>query len=232
MLNITHQKHRAQCKGFTLVELILAIGLFAAITALLLQNLFSIYRFREVIQYKKDINLEASLVLNNGVAGLIRSGFGINYSDTKSEVSQYLGANNPALGLRNATDELAIFMDRPEVKDSSGGRRYFKIHREAYQNSGIDSDTARLMLTFFKGSQKLEEIPLHSSELVVEDFDVVVPKKPSTESERDIQPYVNLYLRVRHRYPNGDISNVSQLSSHQLITASYRTSYMIRNNPL
>lgn len=215
-------------KGFTLVELILVMGMFAFITALLMQNLFSIYRYREVIRYKKEINLEASLVLNNGIAGLIRSGFGIDYDHTTFNVSNYLNSTDKPDGMRADVDQLAVFMDRPGVKNDAGGRRYFTIHREAYQDS---ADIARLMITFYNGDEKIEAKPLHSSEVVVEEFDVIVPKKPTTPEEADLHPYVQLYWRVRHRYPYGDNSSVDELEAYQNVRASYQTTFMLRNVP-
>lgn len=218
-----------QQKGFTLVELIIVMGLFAVMTSLLLQNIFYIYRFREVVRYKKEINSEAAIVLNNGIAGMIRSGFGINYAKTDASVSQYL--NDPAKpdGVRLNTDKVSVFMDSPGVKNDKGGRRYFTISRSAYVNSGDLSDTARLMITFYNGDQVIESYPLNSSNLVIEDFDVEVPPKPTTDIERDLHPYITIYVRARRRYPLGDLSRVDDLEPYETVATSYQTTFMLRN---
>lgn len=202
-----------RAKGFTLIELIIVIGFFAFISAILMQNIFSVYHFKELIRYKKDINFEASGALSNGIAGLIRSGFAINYDQTESSNSV-----QPTEGMQNQTDQLSVYTDRAETQ-------YFTIYRTPYKNSGEDSDTAQLMVKFSNG----DEFPLNSSETVVEDFDIEVPADPRTTGDRDLQPYVTLYLRVRHRYPFGEIVSESDLEAYQKARASYRTTITLRN---
>ena len=99
-----------------------------------MHSLFQIYHFKEVIRYQKDINFEASAVLNSGIPGLIRSGFAINYAETIADNS-----NQPTEGLIDNVDQISIFTDRAETQ-------YFTIFRESYQTSGDESDTARLMI--------------------------------------------------------------------------------------
>jgi prepilin-type N-terminal cleavage/methylation domain-containing protein len=203
-------------KGFTLIELIIVIGLFGFISALLMQNLFAVYNFKEVIRYKKDLNFEASAVLNNGIPGLIRSGFAINYEFTDTNNS-----SRGSEGMKDEVDRISVFTDRAETQ-------YFTIYREDHRTSGENSDTARLMIAFSNG----EEFPLHTSETVVEDFDVEVPTNPQVGGDRDIQPYVNLYVRVRHRYPFGELVDEDELLAHKAIRASYTTTFTLRNvNP-
>jgi len=200
--------------GFTLMELIIVIGFFAFISAIIMQNLFAVYHFKEVIRYKKDINFEASSVLNNGIAGLIRSGFAINYSETETENSV-----EQTDGMKAETDKISIFTDRAETQ-------YFTIYRAPYSEAGeYDGDTAQLMVRFSNG----ETFPLHSSETVVEDFDVIVPSDPRGTGDSDLQPYVTLYLRVRHRYPFGELVAEETQMAYKNVRASYRTTLTLRN---
>lgn len=207
---LDHIKDR---KGFTLIELIMVMGLFGFASALLMQNLFSIYHFKEVIRYKKDINFEASAVLNNGIAGMVRSGFAINYDETDSQVSNRLEE-----GLRSNTDRISIFTDRAETQ-------YFTIFRDSYHEGEGGEQIAQLMIEFSDG----EIFPLHSSETVIEDFDIEVPTDPRLTGDRDIQPYVNLYLRARRRHSLSRNSDESELMAHENVIASYQTTYMLRN---
>jgi len=212
-----HRNHLSQ--GFTLVELIVVIGLFGFGTALLMQNLFSIYRFKEVIRSRKEINFEASSALNNGIAGLIRSGFAINYPETDSKVSDgsVEGADN---GMRDKVDKISIFTDRAET-------RYFTLYRGDRQKDEDGNEYAQLMLRFSDDANN--PIALHSSETVVEDFDVKVPSDPLAGGDRELQPYVSLYLRVTRRPTLGRAIGSADLPASQVITASYRTTFTLRN---
>ncbi len=211
--------------GFTLIELIIVIGLFGIVSAVLMNSLLSVYHFRDVIRYKKDINFEASSVLNNGIPGLIRSGFAINYDETNSEKSHAMierKQNDPDLiseGMQNETDQISIYTDRAE-------KQYFTIYRKNYQNSGEYSDTAPLYIRFSNG----DEFPLHSSEVVIEDFDVQIPSDPRIGGNKNIQPYVSLYLRLRKRYPFGEVVDESTLDSYKTVRASYQTTISLRNS--
>ena len=200
-------------RGFTLIELIIVIGFFGFISALLMQNLLSVYKFKEIIRYYKDLNFETSAVLSNGIPGLIRSGFAIDYADTKENVSV-----QPTEGLQADTDTLSVYTDRAETQ-------YFTIYREPYQSGGENGDIARLMIKFSNG----ESFPLHSSETVIEDFDIDVPNDPRVDGDPDIQPYVNIYVRARHRYPFGEVADENDLMAYQTIRASYRTTITLRN---
>ncbi len=208
-MRLFSQNHR----GFTLVELIAVIGLFGFISSLLMKNLFAIYQFREVIRFKKEINFETASVLNNGIAGLIRSGFAINYGDTVSDKS-----NGTSENLLTAVDRLSVFTDKAETQS-------FTLYREPYTGSGVNGDTARLMIRFNNG----EEFPLNSSEVVVEDFDVRVPADPKQGGDPDLQPYVRLKLRARHRYPLNETNDETKLMATQTIRTSYRTLFTLRN---
>jgi len=210
-----HRNHKSQitnhksARGFTLIELIIVIGFFGFMSALLMQNLLSVYKFKEVIRYYKDLNFEASAVLSNGIPGLIRSGFAINYAQTEEGDA----GEQITEGWQDKTDKLSIYTDRAETQ-------YFTIYRETE-----NSDIARLMVEFSNG----EKFPLHSSETVIEDFDIEVPQDPRISGDRDIQPYVNIYVRARHRYPFGESADESELMAHQTIRASYRTTITLRN---
>ncbi len=195
------------------MELIIVLGFFAFLSALLMQNMFSVYRFKDVIKYKKDVNFETSGVLNNAIAGLIRSGFSINYKETDLTSSEELSE-----GFINDVDKITIFTDRAETQ-------YFTIYREPYRAEGDNSDTSRLMLKFKTG----DPFPLHSSEIVIEDFNVEAPPNPILGGDRDLQPYVTLYIRARHRYPFGESIDEKDLEPHQNIKASYKTTYTLRN---
>ncbi len=201
-----------------MIELIIVIGFFGIISAILMNNLFSVYHFKEVIRYKKDINFEASAVLNSGIPGLIRSGFAINYDETNADNSEY-DSENPEEGVQDEVDSISIFTDRAETQ-------YFTIFRSDYESSGENSDIARLMIKFSNGA----EFPIHTSETVVEDFDIEIPKDPRVSGDSDLQPYIKLYIRVRHRYPFGDTSvEEGDLMAHKNIRASYITTYTLRN---
>jgi prepilin-type N-terminal cleavage/methylation domain-containing protein len=199
-------------KGFTLVELIVVMGLFALGSTILMQNLFSIYHFKEVIRYKKDLNFEASMVLNNAVASMIRSGFAIDYDETKANVSV-----KTVEGTRTDVDKLSIFTDKAETQ-------YFSIYREPYHKDSNGAEVARLMLEYSNG----DIFPLHSSQTVVEDFDIQVPADPRNGGDPDIQPYVNIYLRAHHQKKITQDEN-SDLMAHENVLASYRTSFTLRN---
>lgn len=213
-------------KGFTLVELIIVLGFFAFLSALLMQNIFSVYKFTDVIKYKKDVNFETSGVLNNAIAGLIRSGFSINYANTESTNSEETGEASE--GFINDVDKISIFTDRAETQ-------YFTIYREAYRSEGDNSDTSRLMLSFnnkniVSDSDIIKNsFPLHSSEIVIEDFNIEIPPNPKLGGDRELQPYVSLYVRARHRYPFGEVIDEKDLEPHQNIKASYKTTYTLRN---
>ena len=200
-------------KGFTLVELIIVMGFFAFLSSLLMQNMFSVYKFKDVIKYKKDVNFETSGVLNNAIAGLIRSGFSINYTNTNLTNSEDLSE-----GFVGDVDKISIFTDRAETQ-------YFTIYREPYRSEGDNKDTSRLLLQFNNG----EEFPLHSSEIVIEDFNVETPSNPKVEGDRDLQPYVSIYIRARHRYPFGELLDEKDIGSYKDIKASYKTTYTLRN---
>ncbi len=202
--------------GFTLIELIVVIGLFGIISSVLMSSLLSVYHFRDVIRYKSSLNFEASSILNNGIPGLVRSGFAINYDQTESENSQELSE-----GTQDEVDQLSVYTDRAESQ-------YFTIFRKSYQKEGDDSDTAPLYIAFSNG----DEFPLHTSEVVIEDFDIQVPTDPRISgSDRDIQPYVTIYLRLRKRYPFGEIvKNEDELDAHEAVRASYQTTITLRNS--
>ncbi len=200
-------------KGFTLIELIIAIGLFGLMTSLLMANLSSVYHYRDIINSKKDLNFEASSLLNNGLPGILRSGFAIHYDETRTESDL-----KETTGVQGVVDQLSIFTDQAETQ-------YFTIYRKDYQTEGEDEDTAQLYIRFSNG----KEFPLHSSETVVEDFKVQIPTDPRLTGDRDIQPYIKLYFRFRQRYPFGEITDKSSLKPHQIIRTSYSTSVSLRN---
>lgn len=208
---------RSKAKGFTLIELVIVIGFFAFISAILMQNIFSVYYFKEVIRYKKDINFEASSVLNNGIPGLIRSGFAINYdlTDSGNSVQPTEEMRTEGVKTGETTDKISIFTDRAESQ-------YFTIYREAYNEA---NDTAQIMIEFSNG----DKFPLHSSETVVEDFDIEVPTDPRASGDRDLQPYVTIYLRVRHRYPFGEKVREQDQEAYKNARASYQTTISLRN---
>lgn len=203
---IDFKDHRP--KGFTLIELILVMGLFALMTTLLFTALTSVYHFKEILQAKKEVNAQGVVILNNSLASLIRSGFAINYDQTKSGPPQ----DDVQLGevLENV-DQLSIYTDQAETQ-------YFTLYRKPYQAEGEDFDTAPLYLKWSTG----EEVPLHSSEIVVEDFDVEVPKDPRLEGDSDLQPYVTLNFKVRHRHG-------FEGEDKEEIRTSYKTTFTLRN---
>ncbi len=211
-LNLSGKKLVKSRKGFTLIELILVMGLFAFASTLLMQNLFSVYHFKEVIRFKKDLNFEASVVLNNSIASMIRSGFAINYDNTQSGVS-----TSSSEGLQLDTDKLSIYTDKAETQ-------YFTIYRETHHEDDSGVEIARLMLEYSNG----DVFPLHSSQTVIEDFDIEIPDNPRESGERDIQPYVNLYLRA-HRQHTLVRDDEENLMAHENVLASYRTTYALRN---
>ncbi len=200
-------------KGFTVIELIIVIALFGFISAILMTSLLSVYRFKEVVQDKKQLNFEASSILNNGIPALIRSGFAINYDLTQADHIQKISE-----GMQKEVDQISIFTDRAETQ-------YFTLYRKPYKSQGDQSDTAPLYIKFSNG----EEFPLHSSEVVVEAFDVKVPADPRLTGDSDLQPYVTLYLRLRNRYPFGEIRDENELKAHETIRASYSTTIAFRN---
>lgn len=195
-------------KGFTLIELILVMGLFTVMTSLLFAALTSVYHFKEILQTRKEVNAQGAVVLNNSLASLIRSGFAINYDQTISGLPH----DDVQQGeIVEDVDQLSIYTDQAETE-------YFTLYRKPYQANGEDFDTASLYLKWSTG----EEVPLHSSEIVVEDFDVEVPKDPRLEGDSDLQPYValNLKVRHRHRFEGGD---------KEEMRTSYRTTFALRN---
>ena len=200
-------------KGFTMIELIIVIGLFGIISSVLMNTLLSVYQYRDIIRNKKEVNFEASSILNNGIPGLIRSGFAINYNQTDDGVIE--GATE---GVQGEVDSISVFTDRAETQ-------YFTIYRKPYTDFGNEGDTAPLYVAFSNG----EEFPLHTSEVVVEDFNVTIPQDPRLGGDRDIQPYVNIYLRLRKRYPFGEVVSESTLDNRDLIRSSYQTTIALRN---
>lgn len=221
MNNSLHTTSKKNPQGFTLIELIVVIGLFGIISAVLMSSLLSVYHFRDVIRYKADLNFEASSILNNGIPGIVRSGFAINYDKTQSDNSQ-----GDSEGMQEEVDQLSIYTDRAESQ-------YFTIYRKSYQTSGDNSDTAPLYIWFSNGDEfppHGDEFPLHSSEVVVEDFDIKVPTDPRVGGDRDIQPYATIYLRLRKRYPFGEILDEDELEPHETVRASYETTVTLRNS--
>ncbi len=217
MSHTTIPSSKQKPTGFTLIELIVVIGLFGIISAVLMNSLLSVYHFRDVIRHKKDLNFEASSILNNGIPGLVRSGFAINYDMTDSDNSQELSE-----GMQDEVDKLSIYTNRAE-------NQYFTIYRKPHETSGENSDTAPLYIAF-SGGGKYEEFPLHTSDVVIEDFDVEVPTSFQVGGDPDIQPYATIYLRLRKRYPFGEIVDEEGLAAHKTIRASYQTTVTLRNS--
>lgn len=210
---ITHCRLKINSKGFTLVELIIAIGFFGLISALLMYNLLMVYRTRGVIQAQKQAGTEMTVLLNHSLAGLIRSGFAIDYKQTKAEV-----INSETEGMQNQVDELVVFTDRAETQ-------FFKVYRQDYQAEGDMADTAQLMLQF----NNSEPIALHSSQMVVEAFDISVPPPPLETGDHDLQPYVQLYVRARPRKNDGEsLANVRE-DVARFSPMAYRTTFSLRN---
>ena len=144
---------------------------------------------------------------------MIRSGFAINYDETKIHLHEEV-----TKGVQKDVDQISIFTDQAETD-------YFTLYRKPYQSEGELSDTAQLYLRFKTG----KEVPLHSSEVVVEDFEVKIPKDPRDSGDSDIQPYVSLYLRFRQRHPSGEIPTESQMKDSEPMLASYSTTLTLRN---
>ncbi len=220
------KSQKAHPKGFTMIELIVVIGLFGIISSILMSNLLSVYHFRDVIRHKKDLNFEASSILNNGIPGLVRSGFAINYNFTDSGSSNSIinteNDQEPSKGMQEDVDQISVYTDRAESQ-------YFTIFRKSYVSSGDDSDTAPLYISFSNGEGVIEEFPLHTSEVVIEDFDIEVPVDPRIGGDKDIQPYVSIYIRLRKRYPFGEIVNEEDIDAYKTIRASYKTTIALRN---
>jgi len=206
--------HRFYSKqGFTLVELIIAIGFFGMISALLMHNLLMVYRTRSVIQSQKQASTELTVLLNHSLAGLIRSGFAIDYHQTKANI-----LSGETQGVQPQVDELVVFTDRAETQ-------FFKVYRQPYQADGDQFDTAQLMLQFNEG----EPIALHSSQTVIESFDVVVPSSPIETQDHDLQPYVQLYVRARPRKTEGESFSNVQEDVARFSPMAYRTAFSLRN---
>lgn len=201
--------------GFTLIELVLSLGIFAVVFALLAQNLLATHNFKSRIRSAKELNSELSAVLGNGVAGLIRSGFGIRYEETETDHSQLDEEGIYSEGLQPEVDRLSVFTN-------SAHTSYFTLYREPYASEGERGDTARLMLAYSTG----ETYPLHTSEIVIEEFDVSAPADPASGGDPKLQPYVDLYIRARPRSLLGESPNPAD---EPFPTISYRTSYTPRN---
>jgi len=125
----------------------------------------------------------------------------------------------PNKGMQSEVDWISIYTDRKE-------EQYFTIHR---MNHDTEEDTAALYITFSNGDSNGEKFPLHTSEVVVEDFDIEIPDNPQMGGDRDIQPYVSIYLRLRKRYPFGEIVNEDEIDRYKTVRASYRTTIALRN---
>src|SRR5690606_31008168 len=146
-----------------------------------------VYRTKAVIQAQKQVGMEMTALLNHSVAGLIRSGFAIDYQNTQSEA-----ASAEIQGVQVQTDQLTVFTDRAETQS-------FTLYRQPYQEQGEEADHALLMLQFNDDSP----IPLHSPHIVIEAFDLTVPPSPIETGDPDLQPYVQLYLRARPQKKQG-----------------------------
>ncbi len=201
-------------KGFTLVELILAIGFFGLISALLMGSLLSVYRVKAAISAQKSLNFEASAVLNSALAGLIRSGFAIDYGQSQSQI-----LTGESEGLQAQSDRLSVFTDRAETQS-------FTVYREPHQDDGEVPDSAGLVLEFSGG----KKIPLHSSDIVVEAFDIELPPAPwEPGADPDLQPYVWVYLRARPRKAEGQSLDQAQQDLASFAPTAYRTLFSLRN---
>jgi len=191
-------------QGFTLIEIILVIGVFAFISSLLMSSLLSVHQFKAGIQSRQLLNTEATVLLNNTIPSLIRPGVAIHYDETRQAIRE-----PGAKGLQDEVDQLSIFTDSAEEK-------YITLYRKPYQSEGEWGDTAPLHVKFGDGS----EVPLHSSEVIVEDFKISIPTDPREAGDKGIQPYINLYIRLRSR------SNSRQKDP---IITSYQTTIALRN---
>ena len=201
-MNPSIKKTKAKPSGFTLMETILVIGFFALISTVLMSSLLSVYQFRDMIQAKKNLNAEASILLNNTLPALIRPGVGIHYDNSK--LTQVFEKNE---GYQQKVDQISIFTDRQE-------KEYFTIYR---QSNSEGKDVKPLHLEFSNG----EVVPLHSSRVVVEEFQVHVPTDPRSGGDRTLQPYARLYLRLR--------ANSTKKNEEKPIITSYTTTLTLRN---
>jgi len=194
-----------KARGFTLIELIISIGLFAFMTTILISTLMKTQRFKTQLEDKNILHQELVSVLNNGISGLIRSGFAIDYDRTNSSAS-----DGGAVGIQESVDQLSIFTDQAETE-------YFTIYRKAFsEKEGVSG--GQLYVKF----NDEEEFPLHSSEIFIEDFDVSVPDDPRFIGDRDLQSYVKIHLRASQNNEPIDEKNKS-------IKAAYSTTYTLRN---
>lgn len=210
---IRHHWQKQSEPGFTLVELIIAIGFFGLMAALLMFNLLRVYRTRAVIQSQKQAGTELTILLNNSLAGLIRSGFAIDYNQTQAEV--LVGESE---GMQPQVDKLVVLTDRAETQ-------FFKVYRNPYQADGDQFDTAQLMLQFNED----EPISLHSTETVIEAFDITIPPNPVETQNPDLQPYVQLYVRARPRKTEGESLSNIQDDVARFSPMAYRTLFGLRN---
>ncbi len=197
-----------QPQGFTLIEFIIAIGLFAFMITILTSTLMSIHRFKSQMEDKKVLNQELVSVLNNGISGLIRSGFAIDYDQTVSNKSDGKG-----IGPQETGDQLAIFTDQAETNSISIYRKPFTENDEL--------EGGQLFVRF----NEENEVPLHSSEVMIEDFDIRLPEDPRMSGDRDVQPYVQVSLRGAKKM---DSIN----DDRKPLTATYSTTYTLRNTSL
>lgn len=223
-------------KGFTLIEMIIALAIFAQLTVMVGSAVMLALKYNQFNKATRTVNMELYGIMVNGIGAYIRSGTGIMYQDPK--VASRDGTRPPTEGDLDRsckdqttgayledlpTDQLTIYQDRENKKwitfqvrrDAEAGTSRIVWHRhdaDADEPDGNDFylNSADTYITCFLVT------PSPDPHVVTD------PKSPA----RDLQPYVALHIAGRDKNSKQTEENMFPAQNTEI---DYRTLYTLRN---
>lgn len=119
----------------------------------------------------KSDTLSDLTIINSSISSLIKNSYGVSYSDTNKS---------------GDLDKLVLFSDKLERN---------KITLSIVKD--VDYDLSRIYIQLWDKTP----VPLHSSRLYIEKFDIDFTNKPTNTVTADIQPWVSFNIKARSRSP-------------------------------
>jgi len=215
-------------QGFSFIELIISVAIFAQITIMVGSLVFSSLEFNESNRANKNVNMELYSNITNGIGSYIRRGTGIMY---EVDASKKVGTDIHSEGDKNNFDRqceeeekgnfdrLTIFQDKEKTDLIS-----FTVEKDTVNK------TSRLV--YKKGNNSDESgYYLNSEDTYITCFLVSVSPNPyladATKNIKDIQPYVQIFIAGKYKY---DTDSPDSLNFFQKNTyLSYKTTFTLRN---